>query len=179
MVAFVILPVLVVVDASKVNWEALTSVSLLFSTSPLAGPLPEEPAWRGYALPLLEARFGSLSGAIVLAVLWAAWHFPLFLLPGFSSAPFWMFSLIVVTHSILLTIATNLARFAVLPGIVMHWVFNNSSHVLNGLLANVESSVTLPFELVMGLSGLTVVLVGIVLTRGQLAYSRTLASRHP
>ena len=177
--AFIILPVLAVVDVSKLNWGALTPISLFFSTSPLAGPLPEEPAWRGYALPLLEAKFGALRGAIILAFLWAPWHLPLFLLPGFSSAPFWMFALIVVTHSILLTIATNLAHFAVLPAIVMHWVFNNSAGVLSGLLANVELPATLPFELVMGLCGLAVALAGIVLTKGQLACSRTLTDHSP
>jgi membrane protease YdiL (CAAX protease family) len=177
--AFVILPVLAVVDASKVNWVALTSVSLVFSTSPLAGPLLEEPAWRGYALPLLEAEFGALRRAVLLGFLWAAWHLPLFLLPGFSSAPFWMFALIVVTHSLLLTIATNLAYFAVLPAIVMHWVFNNSSAVLSGLLANVESSARVPFELAMGLCGLVVVLAGIVLTKGQLAYSSSRTTNPP
>ncbi len=157
MLAFVILPVLAVVDASKLNWGALNSVSLFFSTSLLGGPLPEEPAWRGYALPLLEEKFGALGGAVLLGFLWATWHLPLFLLPGFSSAPFWMFALIVVTHSILLTIATNLARFSVLPAIIMHWVFNNSSGVISGLLANTEPSTKIPFELVMGLCGLAVV----------------------
>jgi membrane protease YdiL (CAAX protease family) len=177
--AFIILPVLAVVDASKLNWGALTSMSLFFSTSPLAGPIPEEPAWRGYALPMLEAEFGVLRGAVLLGLLWAAWHLPLFLLPGFSSAPFWMFALIVLAHSILLTIATNLANFAVLPAVVMHWVFNNSSAIISGLMANVEPSTTLPFELVMGLCGLAVVSVGIVLTKGRLAYGPTLASHPP
>jgi membrane protease YdiL (CAAX protease family) len=176
--AFIILPVFAVVDVIKLNWKAVTPISLFFSTSPLAGPLPEEPAWRGYALPLLESKFGALRGAIILAFLWAPWHLPLFLLPGFSSAPFWMFALIVVTHSILLTIATNLAHFAVLPAIMMHWIFNNSAGVLSGLLANVELS-TLPFELVMGLCGLAVVLAGIILTKGQLAYSRTSTGNSP
>jgi len=59
----------------------------------------------------------------------------------------------------------------------MHWVFNNSSGVLSGLLANVQPSTTVPFELVMGLCGLAVVLAGIVLTKEQLAYSRTLTSQ--
>lgn len=168
--AFVILPAVLVVDVGRLNWSALGSVSLLFSTSPLAGPLPEEPAWRGFALPLLEAEYGATRGSLILGVLWATWHLPLFLVPGFSSASFLTFVLIVLGHSTLLAFATNLARFSVIPAIAMHWVFNNSSAVISSLLANVEPSRELPFELVMGLCGLVVALGVIVVTKGKLAY---------
>lgn len=41
-----------------------------------AGPLGEEPGWRGYALPRLLARMGDLKQSFVLGTLWAAWHLP-------------------------------------------------------------------------------------------------------
>ncbi|HZD79648.1 MAG TPA: CPBP family intramembrane glutamic endopeptidase, partial [Actinomycetota bacterium] len=40
--------------------------------------LGEETGWRGFALPRLQQRFGPLGGTLVLAVIWAAWHVPLF-----------------------------------------------------------------------------------------------------
>lgn len=37
----------------------------------------EEAGWRGYALPRLQERLGSLGATAVLSVIWAAWHLPL------------------------------------------------------------------------------------------------------
>lgn len=40
--------------------------------------LGEEPAWRGYALPRLIEGRSALAGALILGVLHAIWHLPLF-----------------------------------------------------------------------------------------------------
>ncbi len=34
----------------------------------------EELGWSGYAIDLLQARFGALGGAVLLGVVWAVWH---------------------------------------------------------------------------------------------------------
>lgn len=39
--------------------------------------LGEEPGWRGFALPELQARRTPLSASLVLAPVWALWHLPL------------------------------------------------------------------------------------------------------
>jgi membrane protease YdiL (CAAX protease family) len=36
----------------------------------------QEIGWTGFAYPRMRARTGALGGAILLGVLWAAWHFP-------------------------------------------------------------------------------------------------------
>ncbi len=40
--------------------------------------LGEEPGWRGFLLPVLQKRFHPFSAALVLALVWAVWHAPLF-----------------------------------------------------------------------------------------------------
>ncbi|WP_168223480.1 CPBP family intramembrane glutamic endopeptidase [Pseudarthrobacter sp. NIBRBAC000502772] len=48
------------------------------------GPLGEDPGFRGYALPLLQASRPPLLSAAILGVLVALWHLPLVLFGGLS-----------------------------------------------------------------------------------------------
>jgi membrane protease YdiL (CAAX protease family) len=51
----------------------------------VGGPLFEEPGWRGFALARLQAKWGPLAGALILGLLWAAWHYPQYLMPGWAA----------------------------------------------------------------------------------------------
>lgn len=44
----------------------------------------EEIGWRGYALPRMAARFGLGRASVLLGLIWAFWHVPLFFIPGVS-----------------------------------------------------------------------------------------------
>ena len=48
----------------------------------------EEIAWRGYALPRAQKRFGIVWATILIGILWAVIHLPLFLLKGGHPAGF-------------------------------------------------------------------------------------------
>jgi membrane protease YdiL (CAAX protease family) len=83
------------------------------ATFALGGPLGEEPGWRGFALPRLQALRGPLVGSLVLGVLWGAWHLPLF-----WSGVWTPLSLANVVMFIAMTTALT---------VVMSWVFNNAN----------------------------------------------------
>jgi membrane protease YdiL (CAAX protease family) len=58
------------------SWATVIT-ALIISTPFQAG---EEIGWRGYALPELAERIGLARGSVVLGMIWACWHLPLFFL---------------------------------------------------------------------------------------------------
>ncbi len=71
----------------------------------LIGSLQEELGWRGFALPRLLRRWGSLRAALVLGVAWACWHVPLYAIEtgGQERMPLSVFLFSVIALSVLYT----------------------------------------------------------------------------
>jgi uncharacterized protein len=168
--AYVVLPAVTTADPRRLHWSILTSVGVYNYSTLLGGPLGEEPGWRGYALPRLEAAFGPVRSSLLLGLLWTGWHLPLFLYPGWTSSPLWIYVLILTSQSLILTYGTNLAHFSIVTPIAMHATFNTVSRFLGGLFADTRPNARIPFELVMALCGLATAIVLILATRSQLAY---------
>jgi membrane protease YdiL (CAAX protease family) len=168
--AYVVLPGITTADPRKLHWSILVSLGLYNYSTLLGGPLGEEPGWRGYALPRLETALGPIRRSLVLGLLWTGWHLPLFLYPGWTTSPLWIYVLFLTGQSVILTYGTNVARFGIVTPIAMHATFNTVSRFLGGLFAETEPSAPIPFELVMALCGLATALVLILATRGRLGY---------
>jgi membrane protease YdiL (CAAX protease family) len=56
--------------------KLLVMVILFFLYNFIYGGLSEEPGWRGFALPRLQAKFSPLVSSLILGGLWAVWHAP-------------------------------------------------------------------------------------------------------
>lgn len=55
----------------------ISIVLFAFLVQLLTSGLGEEPGWRGFLLPRLQARFPGEKHIWVLGLIWAAWHFPI------------------------------------------------------------------------------------------------------
>lgn len=82
----------------------------------------EETAWRGFALPRLQAHMNALGASLVLGLLWGVWHTPLFLTPGTfqSTLPYAGFILSALATSVMHTWIFNNTRGSVLLAAIFH-----------------------------------------------------------
>jgi membrane protease YdiL (CAAX protease family) len=62
---------------TQLPWASLALFAALRLVNPLDGPFGEEPGWRGYAQPELQARRSPLAAGLLLGVIVALWHVPL------------------------------------------------------------------------------------------------------
>lgn len=88
----------------------------------IVGPLPEEIGWRGYLLDRCQVRWPALASGLVVGLVWAVWHAPLFVMPGyFANFDF----------------APDPVRFAfniVLVSVVYTWLYNNTARSVLALI---------------------------------------------
>jgi membrane protease YdiL (CAAX protease family) len=149
----------------------LLNIPLIFVVSFLIGPLFEEVGWRGFALPRMQRLQGPLIGSLLLGLLWACWHLPLFLVPDFASqngglslASFSMLALGAIAISIIMTWVFNNTRGSLLIIMLIHNSVNVSQGVVSGLFPGVNSNLNILIG--FGVTALVIVLV----TRGRLGY---------
>jgi len=96
------------------------------------GPLAEEPGWRGYALPRLQEKYGSLFGGLILGAIWCAWHIPLFFIPGTSQhgLPFLFWAAYTMALSMLMVWVYNKSHGSILIMMLFHAASNVGITVL-------------------------------------------------
>ena len=109
------------------------ALMLYIGANIIGGPLGEELGWRGFALDRLQNKWNALIASLILGIIWAAWHFPLFYIKGtpqqemgFGTLVFWLWSLQVVSLSVLTTWVYNNSHRSILSAILMHFMFNST-----------------------------------------------------
>jgi membrane protease YdiL (CAAX protease family) len=84
----------------------------------------EELGWMGYAFEPMQERFGGLKASILLGIIWALIHIPLFTASGMST--FWIASQLVyiaATRVLIVWIYNNTGK-SIFAVVVMHTLFN-------------------------------------------------------
>ena len=105
-------------DFGALTIPLLSYLPLLLFTLIFSGGLNEEPGWRGLAQPLLQERYSALTASLMVGVVFALWHLPLFVAP-------------VAPHSDFPFVNTLLYfPTVVVWSVILGWLYNNSASVL-------------------------------------------------
>ena len=149
-VAAVSVPVAVVAVQVAVAAATGTPVSLgelplgllefvaVFVIVALLGGGQEEFGWRGWLQPVLQQRTSPLSAAMVVGVVWAVWHAPLFWLYGaYDQIVVYFYVPTTVGLSVVIALLWNRSRQSVIIAIALHASFNaaNGLFVVGGQAA--------------------------------------------
>ena len=163
-------------DVHRPGWSLLPIYLAFLVMQMLTSSLAEEPGWRDFALPKLQARYGPLRGTVILGPLWGWWHLPLFLTTWNRGSggllAIVLFTLLAVAFSIVLTWVFNRTRESLPLVMLVHASNNNTFSVLTAvLLPSLATSLTVTVASLIGYGTLAIVLV--VVTRGRLGYQPT------
>ena len=124
------------------------------------GQAGEEIGWRGYALPRLAAHLGFARASLILGLLVACWHLPLFFMPGVRNAgqSFPLFAVYVVGLSV--TVAWLYAKTdgSLLLAMLIHSAVNQTIGIVPTRLAVPGNPFALDTSLVTLLAGTLFVL---------------------
>lgn len=99
------------------------------------GPLNEEIGWRGFLLPNFQKNLNPLWSSIIVGIVWACWHLPLFFIAGTSQYgyPFGLFMVSAILLSILITWLFNRTKGSLVFPILLHTAYNTSTAIMSGI----------------------------------------------
>jgi membrane protease YdiL (CAAX protease family) len=150
------------------NWSLLyTKLPLEIVLIAVVTGLAEEPGWRGYAQPTANQRYRPLLAALVVSLIWAAWHLPNALF-GPTLTDTATHFLATVVNGFVLAWAYNSTR-SVLVVMLLHGAQNASNGLIRALFDGATATPTpSSYYLISALTFGALMIVVAVLTRGRL-----------
>jgi membrane protease YdiL (CAAX protease family) len=114
------------------SWEhgvSAAAIAPVFLMIFFTNAMPEEYGWRGYALDRLQLSSTALGASVVLGLIWALWHLPLFYIEGTTQAaiPMYQFILQTIVLSIFYTWLYNNTGGSILVVGLFHAVTNTAA----------------------------------------------------
>jgi membrane protease YdiL (CAAX protease family) len=105
-----------------VDWSELPplyTVVPMFILFTIAAGIGEEFGWRGFLLPRLQTRRSALVSSLIIGVMWAIWHIPLFFIQG-------TFQHELQSQAGLLPAFLAYSSFVIVSSVWFTWIFNNT-----------------------------------------------------
>ena len=139
--------------------------AILVSTWVQAG---EEVGWRGYALPRLATHLGLGGASILLGVIWALWHLPLFFLQGSGSdgQSFPIYLIHVTALSVAMSWLYWKTEGSLLLVMLMHASVNNTTGIVPAAVPNAAAPMSFEGTIVAwGTVGVAWVVAALLLWR--------------
>jgi uncharacterized protein len=140
--------------------------------------LGEEPGWRGFALPRLQARFGPLVGTAILGFLHSFWHLPALFTPllgPFTPERFLAFLITGTAATFIYTWIFNHTRGSILIAMLVHAASNAAASQVMPMVIPQDATpaawaIALGPDWLNAISFSVAAVLLIFLTRGRLAY---------
>jgi membrane protease YdiL (CAAX protease family) len=94
----------------------------------LFGGGQEEFGWRGYVQDPLQEKFGVVKGSLLLGIVWAVWHLPLWFIPGEGHQyySFFAFGLFTICLSVIIGVLYNASGKKMVVPWIVHTISNTS-----------------------------------------------------
>lgn len=115
-------------------WElfCFSPLSLItgFFIQLIGGPLGEEPAYRGFALPYMQKKYTVAKAGIITGMVWGLWHLPLWIISGYKG-----FDLLIYCVTFLIAIVS--------ASVVMSIIYKKYKNILYAILIHQMVNFTL------------------------------------
>jgi membrane protease YdiL (CAAX protease family) len=112
------------------SWYVIVAATL--ASTLIGGQAGEEIGWRGFALPRLAERIGFPLASLLLGLIWALWHLPLFFVAGAdkNGQSFVVYSVQVVALSVAISWLYLRTGGSLLLTMLMHSAINQSKDIV-------------------------------------------------